>query len=101
MDDRASRPDADNPEWTAENFARARPASELLPQFIGHQATDALMRRGRGRSTKPDRKINQILRLDSDVVEAYRREGPGWQTHVNACCASTCHGISNDRQDRR
>jgi uncharacterized protein (DUF4415 family) len=61
----------------------ARAASELLPQYIGRQATDELIRRGRGRPTKPDRKVNQTLRLDPDVVEAYRREGPGWQAHMN------------------
>ena len=76
IDDRASRPDEDNPEWTSDDFARARPASELLPRYIGRQATDELIRRGRGRPTKPDRKVNQTLRLDPDVVEAYRREGP-------------------------
>jgi uncharacterized protein (DUF4415 family) len=83
MDDRASRPDADNPEWTAEDFARARPASEVLPRFIGQAATDELLRRGRGRPAKPDRKVNQTLRLDPDVLEAYRREGPGWQVLMN------------------
>jgi uncharacterized protein (DUF4415 family) len=83
-DDRASRPDDDNPEWTAEDFARALPASQLLPKFIGQKATDELLRRGRGRPAKPDRKVNQTLRLDPDVVEAYRREGPGWQANMNA-----------------
>ena len=83
MDDRASRPDDDNPEWTAADLARARPAAEVLPRFIGQAATDALLRRGRGRPAKPDRKVNQTLRLDPDVVAAYRREGPGWQAHMN------------------
>lgn len=82
-DDRGSRPDEDNPEWTAEDFARARPASELLPKVIGQKATDELMRRARGRPAKPDRKINQTLRLDPDVLDAYRREGPGWQALIN------------------
>jgi uncharacterized protein (DUF4415 family) len=82
-DNRASRPDEDNPEWTTEDFARSRPASELLPKFIGQQATDELMRRGPGRPAKPDRKVNQTLRLDPDVVEAYRRQGAGWQVHMN------------------
>jgi uncharacterized protein (DUF4415 family) len=83
IDDRASRPGEDNPEWTSDDFARARPASELLPRYIGRQATDELIRRGRGRPPKLDRKVNQTLRLDPDVVEAYRREGPGWQAHMN------------------
>jgi uncharacterized protein (DUF4415 family) len=82
-DDRASRPDEDNPEWTAEGFARAQPASEVLPKFIGQAATDELLRRGRGRPAKVNRKVNQTLRLDPDVLEAYRREGPGWQALMN------------------
>ena len=82
-DDRASRPDKDNPEWTAEDFTRARPASAVLPKFIGQAATDELLHRGRGRPAKPNRKVNQTLRLDPDVVEAYRREGPGWQALMN------------------
>jgi uncharacterized protein (DUF4415 family) len=79
----ASRPDEDNPEWTKEDFAKARPAAEILPQFIGEEEAQALLRRGRGRPKKPDRKINQTLRLDPDVVEAYRQQGKGWQTRIN------------------
>ncbi len=80
---RASRPDDDNPEWTKENFARARPAAEVLPELIGKNATQELMRRSRGRPQKADRKVNQTLRLDQEVLEAYRREGRGWQTRIN------------------
>lgn len=36
-----------------------------------------------GRPAKPDRKINQTMRLDPDVVEAHWREGPGWQALMN------------------
>ncbi len=82
-DDRASRPDADNPEWTKEDFARARPASEVLPQFIGQKATEELVRRSGGRPPKADKKINQTLRLDADVLDAYRQAGKGWQTRIN------------------
>ena len=82
-DDRASRPDDDNPEWTKEDFARARPAAEVLPEFIGKNATQELMRRGRGRPKQADRKVNQTLRLDQDVLEAFREEGSGWQARIN------------------
>jgi uncharacterized protein (DUF4415 family) len=81
MDDSASRPDDDNPEWTKEDFAAARPAADVLPEFIGENATQALTQRGRPR--KPNRKVNQTLRLDADVLEAYRQEGKGWQTRIN------------------
>jgi uncharacterized protein (DUF4415 family) len=82
-DDRASRPDDDNPEWTKDDFARARPAAEVLPGFIGEKATQELMRRSRGRPRKADRKVNQTLRLDPDVLEAFRQGGSGWQARIN------------------
>ena len=81
--DRASRPDEENPEWTKDDFARARPAAEVLPEFIGKKATEQLMRRSRGRPPKVDKKVNQTLRLDPDVLEAFRREGSGWQARIN------------------
>jgi uncharacterized protein (DUF4415 family) len=81
--DPASRPDEDNPEWTKKDFARARPAADALPEFIGEKATQELMRRSRGRPPKADRKVNQTLRLDPDVLEAFRQEGSGWQTRIN------------------
>jgi uncharacterized protein (DUF4415 family) len=82
-DDPASRPDDENPEWTAEDFAKARPALEVFAQLFGPEAAEAL-RRGRGRPEKPDKKVNQTLRLDQDVLEAYRLQGAGWQTRINA-----------------
>jgi uncharacterized protein (DUF4415 family) len=82
-DDRASRLDDDNPEWTKDDFARARPAAEVLPGFIGEKATQELMRRSRGRPRKADRKVNQTLRLDPDVLEAFRQGGSGWQARIN------------------
>jgi uncharacterized protein (DUF4415 family) len=81
--DRASRPDDENPEWTKDDFARARPAAEVLPEFIGKKATEELIRRGRGRPPKADKKVNQTLRLDPDVLEAFRQEGSGWQARIN------------------
>jgi uncharacterized protein (DUF4415 family) len=81
--DWASRPDDDNPEWTTEDFAGARPAADALPRFIGENATRELIRRGRGRPPKTDKKVNQTLRLDADVVEAYRQEGRGWHVRIN------------------
>jgi uncharacterized protein (DUF4415 family) len=82
-DDRALRLDKDSPEWTKEDFARARPAAKALPEFIGEKATQELMRRSRGRPLKADKKVNETLRIDVDVLEAYRQEGKGWQTRIN------------------
>ena len=41
------------------------------------------MRRSRGRPQKADRKVNADAAMDADVLEAYRREGRGWQTRIN------------------
>jgi len=77
----ATRPDDDNPEWTREQTLQARPALEVIAEKFGPDAVREL-RRG-GRPAKPDRKVNQTLRLDPDVLEAYRRQGPGWQALMN------------------
>jgi uncharacterized protein (DUF4415 family) len=78
------RPDEDNPELTREELRRARPAAEVLPGLIGAKATEELLRRSKGRPPKEDRKVNQTLRIDPDVLEAYRQGGEGWQTLINA-----------------
>lgn len=81
-DDPASRPDDENPEWTREEIRHARPALEVMEEVFGARAAEDI-RRSRGRPPKPQRKVNQTLRLDPDVLEAFRREGSGWQTRIN------------------
>jgi uncharacterized protein (DUF4415 family) len=71
-----NRPDRDNPEWTAEDFARARPAHEVVPEIV------AAMRRYRGLQKKPKKKLVS-LRLDPDVIEYFKKAGPGWQARMN------------------
>ena len=63
-------------------FATARPALEMVAEAFGTSAAESL-RRCPGRPAKPNREENQTLRLDPDVVEAYRRLGRGWQTRIN------------------
>lgn len=77
------RVDEDNPELTLEELLRARPAAEVLPELIGEKAAGELLRRGRGRPGKAHKKVSQTLRIDPDVLEAYRQEGRGWQTRIN------------------
>ena len=72
-----------NPEWTRGDFKCARPAMALVGEVFGPAASQAVAQR-RGRPRKASPKINQTLRLDADVVEAYRQQGPGWQTRMNA-----------------
>jgi uncharacterized protein (DUF4415 family) len=75
-----SRPDADNPEWTEEDFRRARPALEVLPKEV----VQAIRRyRGQRGPQKTPTKELISLRVDRDVAAAYRASGPGWQTRAN------------------
>jgi len=69
--------DDDNPEWTGEDFARARPAGEALPA-----EALAAFRRFRGPQKAPT-KQQVTLRLDRDVLDRFRATGPGWQSRIN------------------
>jgi len=82
-DDPAERPDEDNAEITRAELRRVRPAKDVLPGLIGEKAAQELLRRGRGRPPKEDCKVNQTLRIDPDLLDAYRQEGQGWQTRIN------------------
>jgi len=68
-------PDPDNPEWTKEDFKRARPAQDL-PDTI----REAFRRRG---PQKAPRKVPVSLRLSRDVVERFKADGPGWQRRID------------------
>ncbi len=63
----------DIPELTDEFFERA-------DFYIG----DRLIRRGRGRPRLGAPKRLVSLRLDQDVIDAFRAGGPGWQSRMNA-----------------
>jgi uncharacterized protein (DUF4415 family) len=80
MRKRASEPDSENPEWTEEDFRRARPALEVLPKAV----VDAIAvdRRRRGPQKTPTKELVS-LRLDRDVVAAFRASGTGWQARAN------------------
>lgn len=83
--------DKDNPEWTADDFAKARPISEF-PELAA-----AFDRAKRGRpvgSTKADAKVQVTLRIDSDVIAAFKSSGPGWQSRMNAALRDA---VSKDR----
>jgi uncharacterized protein (DUF4415 family) len=72
--DPASLLDNDNPEWTRSEIRDARPALDVVADVFGAKAADTIRRRGR--PEKPDRKVNQTLRLDPDVNEVLRAHMP-------------------------
>ncbi len=68
--------DPDAPEWTDEDWARARPAVEAVPHIVERH------RRARGRQRTPT-KEKVTVRLDADIVAHFREGGRGWQTRLN------------------
>ena len=72
-------PDDDNPEWTDEDFARARPASEVL----GRDVAGMLVRK-RGRPAKPPEELKKqlTLRIAPDLRNAMRASGAGWMSRA-------------------
>lgn len=62
--------------WTSKDFARARPAREVVPEIV--KAYERRRGRPEGRS-----KTVVSLSLDTEVLAALRASGKGWQTRVN------------------
>ena len=75
--------DDENPELTDESFAKARPASEVLPGLFGHAAAKAMLKPKRGRPVLATPKEHINIRLDADIVGAFKESGTGWQTRLN------------------
>jgi uncharacterized protein (DUF4415 family) len=74
----AALADPDAPPWTEEDFARARPAREVLSPALYEAWTK---KSGRPRSESP--KVFTGIRFDADVLAALKATGKGWQTRVN------------------
>jgi uncharacterized protein (DUF4415 family) len=53
---------------------------------------DALIRRGRGRPPLRAPKKLVSLRLDQDVIDRFRADGPGWQSRINAALRQYLRG---------
>jgi uncharacterized protein (DUF4415 family) len=68
--------DPDARELTDEDFARMRPAEEVVPEIV------AAYRRTRGKQRAPVKKLVS-LRLDPDVLAHFRASGRGWQGRIN------------------
>lgn len=66
----------DNPEITEEQWAASHPFIETHPELV-----KAILRR-RGTQKAPT-KEHLSLRLDRDVLDAWRATGAGWQARIN------------------
>ena len=75
--------DPDNPELTAEDFKRMRPATEAAPDIVAAYRAGALRYRGQRGPQKKPKKIAVHARLSPEVVAFFKSKGPGWQTRMD------------------
>ncbi len=75
--------DPDTFELTEDDFKRLRPASEVLPELFGAELAAEMLKPKSGRPKSDSPKIFTGIRLDADVLEAFRATGKGWQTRMN------------------
>src|SRR3954465_12755996 len=68
----------ENPEWTTRDFAKARPASEVLPPEVIAQFKN---KGGRPCIENPKKAVK--CRIVADGLAKFRESGPGWQTRIN------------------
>jgi len=69
--------DDDNPEWTEADFAQAK-RWEDMPAHLR-----AAFPKSKGGRPPGSNKQQVTLRLDKDVLDRFRADGPGWQGRIN------------------
>ena len=81
--------DADARELGQAWDSHAKPAQEALPA----QVYDALvaLKRPRGRPKAETTKVFTAIRLDADLLSAFKATGKGWQTRVNSALRQYIH----------
>ncbi len=84
--------DPDSPELTADMVRRMRPLREF-PE-LHRKIMDAVeqaraQKRERGRPKLEHPKLQVTLRLDEEVVNSFKEDGPGWQGRINETLKKT------------
>lgn len=83
---RAALEDPDFPDLTDADYARLRPAREVVPDLV------EASRRRRGKQKTPV-KEQVTLRLDPDVVAHFKGDDPkGWQVRLNQALRRAAFG---------
>lgn len=111
----AKRPKSTSQPFSAAQIAAAKAAADAVPSAKtktkvdwskgivtsggGVAATVAAIRRTRGPNKQPA-KEQVAIRLDPEVLEAFRADGPGWQTRMNAALKEWLALRSDHRRSR-
>lgn len=79
--------DSTSPEWSVEDFKKAKPSGEVLAGLFGNAQAKEMLKPKRGRPKSSTNKEHVNVRLDTEVLAQFRASGPGWQTRMNAALA--------------
>jgi uncharacterized protein (DUF4415 family) len=91
-------PDAENPEFTAADLRKARPAHEVLPEVFGKDGR--LLPKYRGKQKAPTKQL-VTLRLSRATLDAYRQTGRGWQTRISDTLDRTVRQLPKPKRAKR
>ncbi|MDQ0394749.1 BrnA antitoxin family protein [Labrys monachus] len=72
---------SENKPFTAPDWFDPDDAPDLSSPEWQKKFAAAAVRRGRPRSETT--KISTTIRLDPDVIERFKAQGPGWQSRIN------------------
>lgn len=64
--------------------ARSEPYDPNDAAAVAAYWADANIKRSRGRPAVAVKRPTLNMRIDADVLEAFKATGPGWQTRINA-----------------
>lgn len=70
-------------ELTPADFQRLIPAADILPEIVGAAVAAEMLKPKGGRPRTETPKVFTGIRLDADVLDAFKRTGKGWQTRMN------------------
>lgn len=71
----------DSPELTDDEIARMKPAKDILPLSFFESIAEA--RRGRGRPKVEKPLVPVTLRVEPDVLNAFKASGTDWRMRMN------------------
>ncbi|HEY8137521.1 MAG TPA: BrnA antitoxin family protein [Methylocystis sp.] len=69
---------SDSPEFTAEELVCAKPFGAVFPELAANA------KRVRGKQKAPTKQLVVSLRLDREVIGAFKAKGANWQSLMNA-----------------
>jgi uncharacterized protein (DUF4415 family) len=75
--------DIENPAWTTDDMAKAKPASEVLTGLFSPERVQSLLT-PRGRPKADVTKVRVGIRLSPEVLDHFKASGDGWQTRIDA-----------------